>query len=49
MNITVLLVLAILILLCAVFGAISEKPWRWNVFAVLVGIYVLIQQLPTGR
>lgn len=49
MQLTVLLVIALLVLLSAVFGAISEKPWRWTPFSILVGVYMLIQQLPVGK
>lgn len=48
MQLTVLLVLAILILLCGVFVA-CRKEWALPAFCILVGVYCLVQQLPTER
>lgn len=47
MTLTVLLILAILALICAIMAAAGKCP-LW-VSVVLLAIYVLILQLPLGK
>lgn len=46
MHLTVLLVLALLALLCAVVSALGKCP-GW-IAVVLLALYALVQQLPVG-